>query len=122
MQENGSPQAGEFMVLHCLQTLPWSAANEAQNPEELPPMIRLSLEASMNVENDAKSTDEFALLDSRTAEIMTQFKDSLTASQFEQLRIWYQVNQDNMSRRYEGIYLAGARVGIKFAKQCKSIG
>jgi hypothetical protein len=122
MQENGFPQADQFMALHCLQPLPWSATNEAQNPEELPPMIRLSLEASMNVENDAKSTDEFALLDSRTAEIMAELKDSLTASQFEQLRIWYQVNQDNMSRRYEGIYLAGARIGIKFAKQCESIG
>jgi hypothetical protein len=121
MQENGFPSACQFMALHCLQPFPWSVANEAQNPEELPPMIRLSLEASLDVEHAAMSTDEYALLDSHTAEIMTQLKDSLTASQFEQLRIWYQVNQDNMSRRYERIYLAGARIGIMFAKQCESI-
>lgn len=59
MQENGSPQASQFMALHCLQPFPWSVANEAQNPEELPPMMRLSLEASLDVEHSAMSTEPF---------------------------------------------------------------
>src|SRR5690606_19534182 len=118
--EKGFQKAGHDISMDSLQPLPWSQAKVAQIPEELPSLIRHCLEESRNIEYDAKSTDEFSLLYTRTAEIMNQLKDSLTASQFEQFEIWRKVNQDNMSRRYEGVYLAGARIGIKFAKECES--
>jgi hypothetical protein len=122
MQGNCVSQAGQIMVLDSFQPLPWSPSKEAQNPDELPALIRQSLEDSRDIELDAKSTNDFALLDDRHSEIMKQLRDSLTVSQYEQLQIWCKVNQDNMSRRYEGVYLAGARIGIKFAKQCESVG
>ncbi|WP_080833587.1 hypothetical protein [Cohnella massiliensis] len=122
MHENDFPKAGHVSALNSPDSLPWSPSKEAQNPDELPALIRQSIEDSRDIELDAKSTDDFALLDDRHSEIMKQLKDSLTVSQYEQLQIWCKVNQDNMSRRYEGIYLVGARIGIKFAKQCESIG
>jgi len=122
MQGNGVSYAGKILALDSFQPLPWSPSKEVQNPDEFPALIRQSLEDCRDIELDAKSTDDFALLDDQHSEIMKQLKDSLTASQFEQLEIWLKVNQDNMSRRYEGVYLAGARIGIKFAKQCESIG
>lgn len=121
MHENDFPKAGHVSALNSPDSLPWSPSKEAQNPDELPSLIRQSLEDSRYIELDAQSTDEFVHLDNHQSEIMKQLKDSLTASQFEQLEIWRKVNQDNMSRRYEGVYLAGARIGIKFAKQCESI-
>lgn len=121
MHENGFPQAGCVISQDSLQSLPWSPTKEAQNPDELPSLIRQSLEDSRYIELDAQSTDEFVHLDDHQSEIMKQLKDNLTASQFEQLEIWCKVNQDNMSRRYEVVYYAGARIGIKFAKQCESI-
>jgi len=122
MHGNGVSQAGQIMILDSVQPLPWSPSKEAQNPDELPALIRQSLEDSRDIELDAKSTDDFSLLEDQFSKIMKQLKDSLTVSQYEQLQIWCKVNQDNMSRRYEGVYLAGARIGIKFAKQCESIG
>jgi len=121
LHENDFPKAGHVSALNSPDSLPWSPSKEAQNPDELPSLIRQSLEDSRYIELDAQSTDEFVHLDNHQSEIMKQLKDSLTASQFEQLEIWRKVNQDNMSRRYEGVYLAGARIGIKFAKQCESI-
>ncbi len=121
MHENGFPQAGRVSALNSLDSLPCSPAKEAHNPDELPSLIRQSLEDSRYIELDAQSTDEFVHLDKHKSEIMKRLKDSLTATQYEQLEIWLKVNRDNMSRRYEGVYLAGARIGIKFAKQCESI-
>lgn len=121
MHENGFPKAGHVSALNSPDSLPWSPSKEAQNPDELPSLIRQSLEDSRYIELDAQSTDEFVHLDGHQSEIMKQLKDSLTASQFEQLEMWRKVNQDNMSRRYEVVYYAGARIGIKFAKQCESI-
>ncbi|MEK5165803.1 hypothetical protein NYE69_26135 [Paenibacillus sp. FSL R5-0527] len=122
MVGNGVSQAGKILALDSFQPLLWLPSKEACNPDELPALIRQSLEDCRDIELDAKSTDDFSLLEDQFSKIMKQLKDSLTVSQYEQLQIWCKVNQDNMSRRYEGVYLAGARIGIKFAKQCESIG
>jgi hypothetical protein len=113
--------AVHVLALDSLEPLPWSLFNAALNPEELPVLIRQSLDDSRDIEHEAQSTDVFVHLDKHRAEIMNRLKDSLTASQFEQLRIWLKMNRDNMSRRYELVYHAGARIGIKYAKQCESI-
>lgn len=121
MHENGSLQAGWSIGSNSMSRHSLPLAFGKEDWFNLPPLVKQSIEASREVEADAKSTEGFAALDWKHHEVIAKLKESLTVSQFEILQNWCSVLQDNNSRKNELVYYAGARIGIKFAKQCESI-